>query len=180
MPSPVGHAIAGLTTAWIAEIIAPSTAADGSPRSAAVLSGLTIACIAAAMSPDLDILVDSHRTYTHSIGAAALVGLMVWLVMRRLSPSPVRIAIIVTSAYFSHVLLDWLGKDTSVPPGLMALWPLSSKFYLSQWNVFPEISRRYWRPDEFMVGNLKGAVREVAILGPVAALAWWMRKTRAR
>ncbi len=34
------------------------------------------------MAPDLDLLIGSHRTYTHSIGAVFVVGIVSWLVMR--------------------------------------------------------------------------------------------------
>jgi membrane-bound metal-dependent hydrolase YbcI (DUF457 family) len=85
------------------------------------------------------------------------------------------VAVTIAVAYFTHIVLDWLGKDSSTPPGMMALWPISAKFYLSGLDLFPEISRRYWRPSEFIVGNLQSLAWEIAILAPVAAAAWLFR-----
>lgn len=177
MPSPVGHAIAGLTTAWIAERVL---------HKARPGPWLPVACVLAAVAPDLDLLVSSHRTYTHSIGAAMLAGLSTWLFFgvrstvngQRSNPTATALAITIAGAYFSHIVLDWLGKDSSVPLGMMALWPISSHFYLSGFDLFPEISRRYWRPAEFIIGNFESLVWEIAILAPVAMLAWWYREKR--
>jgi hypothetical protein len=60
----------------------------------------------------------------------------------------------------------------------MALWPFSSAFYYSGVDLFADISRRYWIPGEFIFKNAVSIAREVAILGPVAGLAWWTRRRR--
>jgi hypothetical protein len=173
MPTPVGHALGGLAAAWFAE------SASGT-RSWPATVPLAIACAAVAMSPDLDILAGSHRTYSHSIGAAALAGIIAWLIARRRTPRAAAVAIALTIAvsYASHLLLDWLGKDSSSPPGLMALWPFSSRFYISGIDLFGEVSRRYWKPDEFIVGNFLVVGRELLILMPFVALAWYLRSRR--
>jgi hypothetical protein len=85
----------------------------------------------------------------------------------------------IAGAYASHVLLDWLGSDTSPPLGIMALWPFTSGYYQSSLNLFDAISRRYWLPDEFIVGNLKAALKEIVILGPFAWLPNWYTGKRA-
>jgi hypothetical protein len=131
------------------------------------------------MSPDIDILLGSHRTYMHSIAAAAVAGIIAWLIVRRRTPRAVAVALTIAAAYASHPLLDWLGKDSSSPPGLTALWPFSSRFYISGVDLFAEVSRRYWKPDEFIVGNIQAVGRELLILIPVAALAWFLRSRRA-
>ena len=65
MPTPVGHALGGLTAAFLINAFA---------RRPALTVGLLAASAAVAVSPDLDILVGSHRTYTHSVGAVVVVG----------------------------------------------------------------------------------------------------------
>ena len=75
------------------------------------------------------------------------------------------------AAWSSHILLDWLGSDTSPPIGIMALWPFTDGFYQSSAFLFDAISRRYWLPQQFIWGNLRAVVKEVLILGPVAWLA---------
>lgn len=162
MPTPVGHALAGMTTAWIFRRRA----------------GIALACALVAAIPDVDLLFGAHRTYTHSIGAVAIVGLVSWLVMRR-RPDTISSTFAMTAAYGSHFLLDWLGKDSSNPPGLMVLWPFSSRFYISGFDLFREVSRRYWNVDEFVLGNLSTLGWELLLLGPVAALAWALRKNHS-
>src|SRR5438552_14768209 len=108
MPTPVGHAIAGLTVGWCSQAISNKKStlkADG------LISGLVVACVAAAVAPDIDILFGSHRTFTHSIGAAAIVGVATWLLRKRgTAPHPFFWAVAVTVAYATHILLDWLAK----------------------------------------------------------------------
>ncbi|MSO56206.1 MAG: metal-dependent hydrolase [Acidobacteria bacterium] len=170
MPTPVGHALGGLATAWFAGAAA---------RKPLPGRGVALTCAIAAVLPDLDILVDSHRTYTHSIGAIVIVGLMAWIAVRTLTPFSLRIALTIAAAYGSHLLLDWMGMDNSTPPGMMALWPFSSRFYISGIDFFGEVSRRYWNPDEFIIGNLRVAAWEVLALGPVAGIAWWLQHRRS-
>ncbi len=83
----------------------------------------------------------------------------------------------VALAWLSHPIADALSIDTSVPYGVMALWPLSSGMIYSGWDVFGPISRRYWL-DGFWYINLTSLVREVAILLPLAMLVWWGRRNR--
>ena len=79
-------------------------------------------------------------------------------------------AVALGAAYGSHVLLDWLGSDSVAPLGVMALWPFSFDYYLSDQQWFLSVCRAYtvascWRH------NLVGALREVLMLGPAALLA---------
>src|SRR5688572_27584944 len=138
MPTPMGHAIGGLAVAWLVQSI------NRRLRSANSIAGgtLPIACGVMAMVPDVDLLISSHRTVTHSIGAVVVVGMATWLILRR-SPHAAGWIFALTAAYGSHVLLDWLGKDSSRPVGLMVLWPFSSRFYISGLDLFREVSRRY-------------------------------------
>jgi membrane-bound metal-dependent hydrolase YbcI (DUF457 family) len=169
MPSPVGHAIGGLVAAFVV---------DSCARRPKLTMPVLLASAAIAVAPDLDILAGSHRTYTHSIGGVAIVALVVWSILRLRVASLAAVAVL-TAAYASHLLLDWLSKDTSPPSGLTVLWPLTSKYYESGLAVFGEISRRYWLPEEFIFGNVRAASWEVAVLTPVLFVAWavWSKRT---
>jgi inner membrane protein len=170
MPTPAAHALGGLAAAFFVDSV----------RRRPVLSpALLAAAAAAAMAPDLDLLTGSHRTYTHSLGAIFIVGIVSWLITHRRVRSPLRAAVSVMAAYGSHLVLDWMGKDTSSPPGLTALWPFSSDFYVSGWNLFGEISRRYWLPREFILWNLQALAWELMVLLPVVMIAWtrWSSRT---
>ena len=170
MPTPLGHAVGGAAAAFIA---------SASWKQPVLRPAVAIAAIGAAMSPDLDILLGSHRTYTHSVGAVVVVGFTTWLFARGRIPAAPTAATAVAAAYASHLLLDWLGKDTSRPPGLKMLWPFSGEFHMSGLNVFGEVSRRYWLPGEFVLGNLKALGWEMTVLLPVLVVAWvvWSGRT---
>jgi membrane-bound metal-dependent hydrolase YbcI (DUF457 family) len=135
-----------------------------------------------AASPDLDIIAGLHRVYTHSIAAVAVVGIVSWLVLRTRTRDALPWTAVLTAAYASHAVLDLLGKDTSTPIGLTVLWPLSSNYFLTGWNVFAEVSRRYWSPGEFIFGNLRALAWEMVVLAPILLAAWsiWSKRTLAR
>jgi len=167
MPTPVGHALAGLTVAWISDAIRKTK-----DRS------LSVGCVVATVVPDLDILLHHHRSFTHSIGAAMAAGLVVWGCSRFWKPGSHAAApsLTIAAAYSTHILLDWLGRDTAPPFGLMALWPFSHEFFISGANIFMEISRRYWKPEEFLVGNMGAVGWEIVVLAPFVGIAFWLRQ----
>ena len=169
MPSPVGHALGGLAAAFAVDAITRR------PRLTMPLLG---AAVALAVSPDLDLLAGSHRTYTHSIGAAVIVAAACWLVLR-VRHGTVAGTALLTAAYASHLPLDWLSKDTRDPRGLTALWPFSDRYYQAPWAVFGETSRRYWLPDEFIFSNAMEALLEVGVMLPLVLVAWlvWSKRT---
>jgi inner membrane protein len=180
MPSPLGHAMGGLVFGWLvagrrgADRLAPRP--GGGPgswletptvRQAAVFAGL-------GMLPDIDFLFGTHNAYTHSVGAALIVGLAATALA---GAHRARWGLGAAAAYGSHVLLDWLGRDTSPPIGVMALWPFSPDYYQSDVTIFMAILRQHWRED-FLTHNALAVLREVAILGPILALVWRLRVRR--
>jgi len=181
MPSPIGHLVAGVTVAWVTQALAPVRApmgADGSPdpRRAPVPASLVAVCAALALAPDVDILWATHRAYTHSLGAVALAAGVAAIVARARGDRVAPFALACAAAWGSHVLLDWLGHDSSPPVGLMALWPFTDTYIYSGLDLFGDVSRRYWRPREFIIGNAAAVLRELLILAPPAALAFWLRR----
>ena len=182
MPSPAGHLIAGVAVAWAAEAFAPLHPrvldAGRPPAAAPIVTPLVLACAALALAPDLDLLLASHRTYTHSIAAAALAAVAGGAMARALRLPGLATGLTCGLAVASHIALDWLGHDTSTPRGLMALWPVSSAYYYSGLDLFADISRRYWKPEEFLLKNAVSVAREVAILAPALAGAYWLHQRR--
>ena len=167
MPSPVGHALAGVAAAWLTGGRLPPGWQGRSfsiPREPPTSIDLTcrpakmVLFGAAAIAPDLDLLFGTHSTYTHSIGAVLIVFALT--TGRRSDARQWRIALGVAAAWGSHLLLDWLGSDTSPPIGIMALWPFDSGYYQSSLSIFDAISRRYWLPEQFIFGNLRAAIKE--------------------
>jgi membrane-bound metal-dependent hydrolase YbcI (DUF457 family) len=174
MPSPVGHALGGVAAAWLIGGRLPHGVrgtfflpfSRRTPTPSIDLTGRTMEIVlfgAAAIAPDLDLLFGTHSTYTHSVGAVLIVFV---LTMAVAGVRQWRIALGVAAAWGSHILLDWVGSDTSPPIGIMALWPFDSGYYQSSLSIFDAISRRYWLPDQFVIGNLRATLKEILILGP--------------
>ncbi|HEX6973803.1 MAG TPA: metal-dependent hydrolase [Vicinamibacterales bacterium] len=194
VPSPIGHALAGVAAGWLAMRVASGQSPVTSSQSPVpshqsrsrtgwelVTGGWRLATgnwrlfAAAGMLPDIDLLFGAHSGPTHGVGAAVIAGALAWGVLRagggpRASGLGVRVGLAVAAAYASHTLLDWLGSDTSAPVGIMALWPFSDAYYESRAHVFMAISRRYWLP-EFWTWNVVALARELVILVPLVALA---------
>jgi membrane-bound metal-dependent hydrolase YbcI (DUF457 family) len=138
MPSPVGHGLAGL----IVHVLA---ARDGSDLKDLRRLGLTVG---ASLAPDVDLLfrfVDGrnhHNHETHSIGFALGAALVVALGARvARSAGPLRLGVAAGAGWLSHVVLDYLNADTSIPIGIMALWPLTEGFYKVSFPLFLDIRR---------------------------------------
>jgi inner membrane protein len=171
MPSPVGHALAGLATGWLLLPAAPLVPG----RTARLL----LVCAGLAVAPDLDLVMTTHRGASHSVAAAVVVAAAAWLVLRNRTPQAARIALACGAAYGSHVLLDWLGVDTSPPLGVAAWWPFSTAYYQAPRPVFLAVSRRFHQPALFWLPNALALMRELLILGPLVAVSWYVHRRRA-
>jgi len=176
MPSPFGHALAGVLTAWTADLIPGQRTwrRSGSSWLARAGDGLTLTCAALAAAPDLDLLVARHRTMTHSVAAVAVVGMAAAVAARR-SGHLARIASMCVAAYASHLLLDWMAVDLTVPRGLQLLWPFTACWYISEWNVFSPTERQHLFAPHVMRLNAIAIAREIAILSPFLLIVWLVR-----
>ena len=79
MPSPIGHALAGIAVAWTADLVPGDRAWRTAPRGAPLVSDVPATASrcsapASAAAPDLDLAFAAHRTVTHSLAAVAFVG----------------------------------------------------------------------------------------------------------
>ena len=174
MPSPLGHALGGAVAAvLLLRSVRPVGQGPALSRLRATVTarGVVVAAVAACM-PDFDFLWGRHSMETHSLGAAALAGVVAWALGGRSA----RFGLVVALAWTSHVAFDWLGSDDTPPLGVMALWPVTSAFYFADAYVFEAISRRYWLPG-FWRHNLWAVASEIALLAPplVAAALWRSR-----
>jgi membrane-bound metal-dependent hydrolase YbcI (DUF457 family) len=170
MPTPIGHALAGLAVAWSAE---PPDATQSLGR--ALARPLTLVCIALAVLPDIDLLYPPmHRTATHSVGAAILVtiiaaGVTGWVTGR----IAWRIALVCAAACASHMVTDWLGTDRNYAPyGVQMFWPFDKEWHISGWDVFRPVERRNPFSPATMRTNIAAAIREIVILGSVVLAVW--------
>jgi hypothetical protein len=176
MPSPFGHSLAGLAVAWAADLLPGDRAWRAAPATASWYrragNGLTAACAVLAMAPDLDLAFTRHRTYTHSVGAVVIVGLVAALIAKKARS---RVALMCAAAYASHLLLDWLGVDLYPPLGLQALWPFDSGWYISGLDWFRQTRREQLFTWPVIEQNLLAIAQEMAILVPIAAALWLVR-----
>ena len=181
MPSPVGHAMAGIACAWV---VSGAPAGVGR-RSRLVKDVLLFGAL--GMLPDIDLVFGAHSGPTHSIGAAAIVAIAALIVraaFRRQGsaaggvPTAAFVAAC-AAAYGSHVVLDWMASDSTPPIGVMALWPFSRQHYESDLHVFMAISRRYHQGWSFLRHNTLALARELAILLPILSLLLLFRRRAA-
>jgi inner membrane protein len=177
MPSPIGHTLAALAVRWFGRPAGRESTAMPRVR---LLGPLSLACVALAVLPDVDLLFYRwHRTVTHSVGATLLVMIIAAVVTGKVTGRiGWRVVLVLGAAHASHVLLDWLGVDELPPRGIQALWPFSHDWYISNWDIFlPTERRNAWSADS-MLTNLRAVVGELALLGPIAVVAWLATRKR--
>jgi len=172
MPSPLAHALAGLTVHVL-------VCRNDEERRDPWRLGITVG---AALFPDVDLafrFVDGrnhHGNELHGIGCAILAALVGALVFRILGWSrPLAAALAVGLAYATHPLLDYLNVDTHPPIGILALWPFSSAYYKFPWPFFMDIGRTLdWTTVKH---NTVAVLWETVLLAPLLAAAWhWRRR----
>ena len=170
MPTPVAHALGGIAASCL--VVAGSSLALRKPASRRGLEtvigriGLRrgiIGVAALGVVPDIDLLLGIHRGVTHSLGAV-LVAAAIAGALAPVARLPVTLA--AAAAFGSHLLLDWLGADPSPPHGIMAWWPWSNQFYLSDTPLFMRVCREYWIADCWR-HNALAVSRELLLLAPV-------------
>lgn len=174
--------MAGVATAWAADLIAgrpveTRAATPGATLYERIGGHFTVVCAFLAAAPDLDLVFGWrwHRTYAHSIGAALVVAAAAALVAWWRKRPVLFTSLTCGTAYATHILLDWLGADPTPPYGIMALWPFSRGWYISGLNLFDAVSREYWAPRQFILGNLLNAGWELVVIGPVLLVLWLVR-----
>lgn len=184
MPSPVGHAIAGATIAWLAK---PSPTGDPTESdSLKALKTMTGVAALLAAAPDLDLLLPwTHRTASHSVTAVAVVCLVTIIATRVTGQvtrwSALRIVAVCTLAYASHLVLDWMAVDDTPPRGIQMLWPFNQTWFISNWDLFRGTARLGVFTAEAMRQNILAVVQETLTLGPIAWIVWSVRvKASAR
>ena len=183
MPTPIAHALGGVTAGCLVGISA-ALATRGRALEAPLFRIEGRRAIAAlaflGMLPDADFLVGMHRSVTHSIGAMLIAAAFGWASVRE---ARLLAAVSVAAAYGSHLLLDWLGTDPSAPYGIMVWWPWTEEFYLSDAPLFMRVCREYWLPACWR-NNILALGRELLVLVPVTAatvfLAFRLRRGTRR
>jgi membrane-bound metal-dependent hydrolase YbcI (DUF457 family) len=182
MPSPIGHALAGVAVAWTADLIpgdrawrAPRTVPGSGTWYQRAGGGLTLICAGLGAAPDLDLAFTAHRTATHSVSAVMVVAVIAAAIAARAGRPIARLTLMCAAAYGSHLLLDWLGADFYPPRGLQLLWPFNHEWYISGLDLFRQTARLRIFTRGPMMTNVRAILQEIAILLPLLALLWWAR-----
>lgn len=182
MPSPIGHGLAGVVAAWTIDLVPGDRRQRTAPADANWFAragdGLTLVCAALGALPDVDLLFHDHRQFTHSVTAVVLVAIIAAAVtgrVTRASTSRARVMTMCAAAYGTHLLLDWMAVDTFFPYGIELLWPFSSHWFISGWDIFRQTERRRILSAAAMRINLLAAAEETAILLPIAVAVWLVR-----
>ena len=182
MPSPIGHALAGVAAAWIVDLLPGDRVWRTAPASDSWYkragNGLTLSCAALGAAPDLDLLFATHRAATHSVSAVVFVGLLAAVLAANAGRPAGRVALMCAAAYGTHLLLDWLGADNYPPFGIQAFWPFSDGWFISGITIFTQTARQQLWTSASMVKNITAIVQELAILGP-AVIALWLVRVKA-
>jgi membrane-bound metal-dependent hydrolase YbcI (DUF457 family) len=184
MPSPIGHALAGVAVAWAADLIPGDrhgryfTVSDTLGHRSwyqRAGGGLTLICAGLGAAPDLDLAFTAHRTATHSVGAVVVVAVVAAAIAAVTGRPIVRVTLMCAAAYGSHLLLDWLGADFYPPRGIQLMWPFNHEWYISGLDLFPQTARLRIFTRGPMLANVRAVSQELAILGPVVAALWLVR-----
>lgn len=120
-----------------------------------------------------------HRTFSHSFSASLLFAAIV-LVVCRDRPDSARFTLLMSTAYLSQLLIDWLSLDPGPESGIPLWWPWSHELYMSNPTLFLNIERDYLWTAPVIIHNLKAVALESLILGPPAVLLWWCWTTAKR
>lgn len=151
--------------------------------------------VALANLPDVDYLPGFllgqpnlfHHRWVHSLGFALLIGLLGSLILWQRHRKGILQKItdgkagqfwpaflVISAAVFSHCVLDLLTEDTSLPYGMMLLWPFEWSFYDVSWSLFPSTHKSNQSVTFFASVlqwyNIKLALREFLIMAPIVGL----------
>jgi inner membrane protein len=184
MPSPVGHSLAGLSLYFLFNRNYNIFKSPQPPFSKGGQGGIWkgfLPYFIAATAADLDfipgiIIGDANRYHhgvTHSIGAS-LIGAFIFSLLFRLNRDFTGRFLIFSSLFLSHIFLDYFSSDTRFPYGVPLFWPLSEIYYISKIPIFLDIQRGSIQL-LFSPHNWIAALREVLIVGPLAAILFFYR-----
>ncbi len=177
MPSPVAHSLAGaaLYLAW-----SPARRPLAHWRTA-------LLCVAGASAADLDFVAGLavgdwnrfHQGASHSLAVALALGfVLAWLPLRSLGGWGRRWALF-TALAVSHLALDLVTRDAKPPYGIPLLWPFSSLYVDTFFDLFPNMQRGSLTVI-FSAWNGRALVTEGLLLGPVLVAVAWYRLGRRR
>lgn len=182
MPSPVAHTLIGLSFG-----VGCLPRGGGWRRLFARMwrwRGFMLVCVLLANAPDIDYFFGlaagdfncRHQLITHTLGWVSAVTLALWWAQRYFNPRTVRMSgMLIFLLLASHLVADYFGQDLGPPFGIMIFWPLSDRFWLSPWPLFPAANKQ----DIFSWHNLKVMACEFGLLMPILAVVMLFKQRRS-
>jgi len=178
VPSPLGHTLAGLCGFMVAQ-----NHVDIHRRGWVFVVSVVIAIL-----PDFDflpgLLLGDLRTFhhqaSHSLTAVMIVFLSIGGLARRWNLNGKAWGLWGGGLYLSHILLDLLVNDPSLPFGVQLLWPFSDSYFISPVTIFASFD--YFDQtigilsSLLSVHNLQTMVREILLMAPLVGLAFLVGK----
>jgi membrane-bound metal-dependent hydrolase YbcI (DUF457 family) len=172
MPSPVGHTLAAYAAMLVldAGLITSRYKMNLAIGAAFIFGTLADADFVVAQFTTIPYL--RHHYFSHSIPFAAALTLLIWALLKLFRfQNAKKISIVLGVAYGTHLLLDYLAEDGSKPYGIPLLWPFSHHHFIAPVNIFFSIHRGELGAI-FSLHNLAAILIEIAVMAPVAALAF--------
>lgn len=178
MPSPVAHTLAAYSLMITMD---PTLVQNRQRNSLALGSAFVFGNLA-----DADFVVAQfssetylrHHYFSHSIPFALLVTAVIWLLLRLARRrSAERWTVLLGAAYFTHLLLDYMTEDGSVPRGIPLLWPFTTRHFMSPILIFYSIHRGDWQ-DIFSPENMLALLVEMSVMVPISLISLWFARRR--
>ncbi|MBN1352388.1 metal-dependent hydrolase [candidate division KSB1 bacterium] len=181
MPTPIGHSLMG------------AACYAGLKNKQFKWSAFWLFLILANL-PDIDylpgILIGApnrfHHGITHSLGFSVLAGIIAGLLAKfALNLKFLRAFWVCTAVVFSHVILDYLCVDTSLPYGVPLLYPFSEESVLSPILIFSDVYKGATNRS-FLAGlaeahNWRTVMGEILILAPIwGAVSLYKKYSKTR
>ncbi len=172
MPSPIGHSL--ISTAIFSRVNRKRLKLNWFDYLVFLLIGIF---------PDLDFIPGLilgtpshfHHGFTHSLFFGIIIGAMTGLLYCKWKRKHwLNYIIVFTGVYFSHLIADFFGVDTSFPYGEQLFWPLWQAYLLSPVSIFSDVYRSSSNADFFVSmfnwHNLKTVIIELLICVPILFL----------
>ncbi|MFQ5636716.1 MAG: metal-dependent hydrolase [bacterium] len=173
MPLPVGHSLMGYALHESVE------------RKHSRFDWKTVLIFAiVANLPDIDFLPGffagdpnkyHHHYLSHSMAFAMFAGSFFgYFYAKWMKKSVLVYFLIFTGVCFSHLILDYFTLDTSEPKGLPMFWPVSSRYFYSQFSIFMSVHKigdsATFISSLFVLHNLWVALWEIVVFIPVLTI----------
>ena len=172
MPTPIGHSL--LSTAIF----------SGVNRKKLKLNWFDyLVFLFIGIFPDLDFLPGLilgtpsrlHHGFTHSLFFGIIIGAMTGLLYHKWRGKHwLNYSLVFTAVYFSHLIADFFGVDTSHPFGEQLFWPFWQAYILSPVSIFSDVYRSSKSGDFFVSmfnwHNFEAVILELLICIPILFL----------